>query len=287
MASSPTSYLGAPAPSQTSVPQVLFQVQCACRWRGWGPRRPQADHLYLTQHPKGWASPLPTTSYGSSFQLWLPGPLRTELHLAKRLKNNDFYPFSQQQPGVFVLEYYMDALWKGILLLVISLVLINLDFLKQVKKQETRGFLALGLCVGLWIVASSLPRRRLVLDHTRGTYQFSIQGRMVCQKPLHLICVCLTLSCDVSKRRFFQLVLCGHKLDPLVLVQMSEHYEQMEYLGRFIAGKLDINYFDYPVSSYRHVIRHRPLGITFSPAVVLRRDGVYNRPHGSLWDLDV
>lgn len=32
------------------------------------------------------------------FQLWAPGLLCTERHLAKRLRSNSSYPFTQQQP---------------------------------------------------------------------------------------------------------------------------------------------------------------------------------------------
>lgn len=91
------------------------------------------------------------------------------------------------------------------------------------------------------------------------------------------------------------MVLSGYKLEPLVLVQLSERYEvslarspevrlsawavshrgpaeewwlsvtthsilqQMEYLGRHIAQKLNINYFDCLALSYRHVVRHWPV----------------------------
>ncbi|XP_021577951.2 cation channel sperm-associated auxiliary subunit TMEM249 [Ictidomys tridecemlineatus] len=240
-----------------------------------------------TTVPKGQGSGLPTTSAGSRFHLWALGFLCTERHLAKRLKNNSFYPFTQQQPGVFVLEYYLDTLWKGLLLFVICLVLVCSGFVRQVEKQETWGFPAYGMVVGLWLVISSLPRRRLVLNHTRGMYHFSIQGRTVCQGSMHLVYVRLALSSDAYGRCFFQLVLCGHKLEPLVLVQLSERYEQMEYLGRYIARKLNINYFDYLATSYRHVVRHWPLGASFSPGIVLRKKGVYSRPSSSQSDLEV
>ncbi|XP_032324189.1 transmembrane protein 249 isoform X2 [Camelus ferus] len=156
----------------------------------------------------------------------------------------------------------------------------------QVRKQETWGFPAYGMGIGLWLMISSLPRRRLVLNHTRGVYHFSIQGRTVCQGPMHLVYVRLALSSDAYRRCFFQLVLCGHKLEPLVLVQLSERYEQMEYLGRHIARKLNINYFDSLASSYRHVVRHWPLGATFSPGIALRKTRAYDKlSSGS--DLDV
>lgn len=66
----------------------------------------------------------------------------------------------------------------------------------QVQKQETWGFPAYGVGVGLWIMISSLPRRRLVLDHTCGMYHFSIQGRTVYQGPMHLVYVRLARSSD-------------------------------------------------------------------------------------------
>ncbi|XP_042110499.1 cation channel sperm-associated auxiliary subunit TMEM249 [Ovis aries] len=189
-------------------------------------------------------------------------------------------------PLVFVLEYYLDTLWKGTLLFIVCILLISFGLVSEVQKQETWGFPAYGVGVGLWLMISSLPRRRLVLNHALGVYHFSIQGRTVCQGPMHLVYVRLALNSDAYRRCFFQLVLCGHKLEPLVLVQLSERYEQMEYLGRYIARKLNINYFDCLATSYRHVVRHWPLGSTFSPGIVLRKTGTYDEGN-SQWDPDV
>ncbi|XP_004580943.2 cation channel sperm-associated auxiliary subunit TMEM249 [Ochotona princeps] len=216
-------------------------------------------------------------SDSSHFQLWTLG-FFTERHLARRLKSNSFYPFTQQQPGVFVLEYYQDTLWKGALLFAVCIVLVSLDFIRQVRKQETWGFPAYGVGVGLWLLVSSLPRRRLVLNHPRGIYHFSIRGRTVCQGPMHLVYVRLALSSDAYGRCFFRLVLSGHKLEPLVLVQLSERYEQIEYLGRHVAQKLNINYFDYLATSYRHVVRHRPLEGALGPGVAQRKVRLHDPP---------
>uniref|UniRef100_A0A2K5QXC9 Transmembrane protein 249 n=1 Tax=Cebus imitator TaxID=2715852 RepID=A0A2K5QXC9_CEBIM len=213
---------------------------------------------------KGRARGLRATSFGWRFRLWSLGLFCPERRLARCLKNNSFFPFEQQQPNVFVLEYYQDTLWKGMLLLAVCVVLVSVSSLRKVQKQETWVFPAYGVAVGLWMVVSSLPRRRLVLNHPRGVYHFSIQGRAVCQGPLHLVYVRLASSSDAYGRCFFQLVLGGHRLEPLVLVQLSEHYEQMEYLGRYMARKLNINYFDYLATSYRHVVRHWPPSSTRS-----------------------
>ncbi|OBS67202.1 hypothetical protein A6R68_04294, partial [Neotoma lepida] len=235
--------------------------------------------------PKEQTSGFLTSVVTKQFYLWALGLFSTERHLAKRLKHNSFYPFKQQQPDVFVLEYYLDTLWKGMLLFIFCLVLVCCGALNKVEKQETWCFPVYGMAIGLWLMISSLPRRRLVLNHTRGMYHFSIRGRTVCQGPMHLVYVRLALSSDAYGRCFFQLVLCGHKLEPLVLVQLSERYEQMEFLGRHIARKLNINYFDYLASSYRHVIRHWPLGATFNPGIVQRKTQTYTK--SSVTDLDV
>lgn len=39
----------------------------------------------------------------------------------------------------------------------------------------------------------------------------------------------------------------------------------MEFLGRHVAQKLNLNYFDFLTTSYRHVVRHWPLGVTVGP----------------------
>ncbi|XP_007464664.1 PREDICTED: transmembrane protein 249 [Lipotes vexillifer] len=237
----------------------------------WQQTSRTADGLYPTQAPKGRVSGLPTTSGSKPFQLWAQGLFCTERNLARRLKNNSFYPFTQQQPNVFVLEYYLDTLWKGTLLFIVCVFLVSFGLVSEVQRQETWGFPACGVAAGLWLMISSLPRRRLVLNHVRGVYHFSIQGRTVCQGPVHLVYVRMALSSDAYGRCFFQLVLCGHKLEPLVLVQLSERYEQMEYLGRHIARKLNINYFDCRATSYRHVVRHWPPGAAFSPGILLHK----------------
>ncbi|XP_075406619.1 cation channel sperm-associated auxiliary subunit TMEM249 [Tenrec ecaudatus] len=286
--------------------------------------------------PKGHISGFPTISVANRFQLWALGCFCNERHLAKCIKGNSFYPFIRLQPNVFALEYYQDTLWKGALLLVISLSVVHLDLevcapgpqplaffpgrldprcsppppppaaparlapppapgdhaahpptCPQVLEQKTWGLPAYGIVVGLWLFASSLPCRRLVLNHMRGLYHFSIQGHTVYQGPLHLIYVRLALNSDAYGRCFFQLVLCGHKLEPLVLVELSEHYEQMEFLGRHIARKLNINYFDYQTTSYRHVVRHWPLRASQSPGIVLRKDRTYNQFKGSRSNMEV
>ncbi|XP_007488829.2 cation channel sperm-associated auxiliary subunit TMEM249-like [Monodelphis domestica] len=211
-----------------------------------------------------------TGTGGTGFELWEIGYFSTERSLAKKLKQNPFYPFFQQQPNVYVLDYYQDTLWKGTLLFLVCVLLLSLGIFTKVGSQQTWGFPAYGIGIGLWLILSSIPKRRLILNHTRGMYHFSIQGRTVCQGPMHRVYIRLAVKSDAYGRYFFQLVFCGYKLEPLVLVKLSEHYEQLEFLGRHMARKLNLNYFDCSSLSYRHVIRHWPLGSLYSPGITKR-----------------
>ncbi|XP_037658991.1 transmembrane protein 249 isoform X4 [Choloepus didactylus] len=214
-------------------------------------------------------SGLPTTSGCKRFHLWALGCFCTERHLAKRLKNNSFYPFTQQLPNVFVLEYYLDTLWKGMVLFVVCLLLVSLGPLSKVcaPGPDPHG-----------------------LPPPRGPAPApSAAVRTVSPWPRRAA-PCVRAPCTWSTcawRSARTLVLCGHQLEPLVLVQLSERYEQMEFLGRHIARKLNINYFDCQAMSYWHVVRHWPLGSAFSPGIVQRRDHAYSKPSRSLTELDV
>lgn len=63
------------------------------------PRPADALCLIQAQAPKSWISGLSRTSLGKRFQLWNLGLFCNERHLAKRLKSNSFYPFTELQPN--------------------------------------------------------------------------------------------------------------------------------------------------------------------------------------------
>ncbi|CAM4581527.1 unnamed protein product, partial [Lepidochelys kempii] len=72
------------------------------------------------------------------------------------------------------------------------------------------------------------------------------------------IYVRLTAQTDAYGKCFYSLIINGYGLEVLALASLSDKYEQMEFLGRRIARKLKLNYFDYLDVSTHHVIRHRP-----------------------------
>ncbi|KYO46744.1 transmembrane protein 249 [Alligator mississippiensis] len=193
------------------------------------------------------------------FILWGFNPFRSEQKLVQCLQDNVHFPFEVQQPKVFVVEYYRDTLWKGALLLLLSAVGCGLYFQTEKGDQDYAGFFAFGILTGLWLVLCSASKRRLVINHRRGFYRLYIRERLWHQGPLHQIYVRLTAQQDAYGKSFYSLVVSGYRLEELVLARLSTDYEQqMQALGRRLAHKLYLNYFDCQEASGRHVVRHWP-----------------------------
>ncbi|XP_066479165.1 cation channel sperm-associated auxiliary subunit TMEM249 [Tiliqua scincoides] len=182
----------------------------------------------------------------------------SEKHLTDKLQENKFFPFQVQQPKVFVMEYYKDMIWKGSLLFVISLVTSIIYFKSKQDFQDFSAFFAAGMLSGLWLVASNIHRRRLIINHIKETYQFYIKGRLWHEGPLHQIYVRLVAQRDAHGKLFYSLIINGYLLEVLVLADLSDKYEEINVLGRRIARNLTLNYFDFEDISVRHVIRHKP-----------------------------
>ncbi|XP_077666761.1 cation channel sperm-associated auxiliary subunit TMEM249 [Eretmochelys imbricata] len=193
-----------------------------------------------------------------AFMLWNLSFFNVERTLARRMQQNAHYPFQVQQPNVFVMEYYKDTLWKGALIFLLC-VLGGVFYLKSEKvSQDYSGFFIYGILVGLWLLLSSMHKRHLVINHARGCYQIYIKRQLWEEGPLYQIYVRLTAQTDAYGKCFYSLIINGYGLEVLALASLSDKYEQMEFLGRRIARKLKLNYFDYLDVSTRHVIRHRP-----------------------------
>uniref|UniRef100_A0A8C8RGC7 Transmembrane protein 249 n=1 Tax=Pelusios castaneus TaxID=367368 RepID=A0A8C8RGC7_9SAUR len=124
--------------------------------------------------------------------------------------------------------------------------------------QDYSGFFIYGSLVGFWLLLSSLHKRHLVINHSRGCYQIYIKRRLWAEGPLHQIYVRLSAQQDAYGKLFYSLIINGYGLEVLALASQSDKYEQMEFLGRRIARKLNLNYFDYLDVSGRHIIRHAP-----------------------------
>ncbi|XP_015213142.2 cation channel sperm-associated auxiliary subunit TMEM249 [Lepisosteus oculatus] len=193
------------------------------------------------------------------FSTWDYKIFKAEQALNSKLKKNSYHPFVLKRHNVLVMEYLHEDLWKGVLLLVASVVGNALYLSRDVKDfHQYAGYLVFCLCLALWLIASSSFRRKLVVDHTTGAYRFYIHGRLRHQGPLHQIYIRMRAQKSGQGRLLYKLILHGYKLEEQQLSGFCEKYELLEILGRRMASKLNINYFDYQDVSTRHLVNQWP-----------------------------
>ncbi|KAM6453827.1 cation channel sperm-associated auxiliary subunit TMEM249 isoform 2-T3 [Liasis olivaceus] len=161
-------------------------------------------------------------------------------------------------PAVFVIEYYKDMIWKGLLSFIISLVASIFYFKMTGTQQDISVFFIFSMVTSFWLVISNMSKRRLIINHVRQFYQFYIKGILWQEGPLHQIYIRLVGQRDAYGKLFYSLIINGYRLEVLTLVHLTNNYELIDILGRRIARHLNLNYFDYEDISVRHVIRHLP-----------------------------
>ncbi|XP_039177360.1 transmembrane protein 249 [Crotalus tigris] len=190
--------------------------------------------------------------------LWYCCFINSEEYLHQQLLENKYFPFQVQQPKVFVMEYYKDTVWKGLLGFVISVVASIFYFKTSATHQDFSAFFIFSMVSGLWLVISNVCKRRLIINHSRDVYQFYIRGILWHEGPLHQIYVRTVSQRDAYGKLFYSLIINGYRLEVLTLVRLTKNYELVDTLGRRIARYLNLNYFEYEDLSMLHVIRHFP-----------------------------
>ncbi|XP_053105287.1 cation channel sperm-associated auxiliary subunit TMEM249 isoform X4 [Hemicordylus capensis] len=216
---------------------------------------------------------------GAPLVLWQCSFWNVEKTLSNKFQQNKHFPFQVQQPNVFVMEYYKESLWKGLLVFLVFLALtIAYFYTASERTQDLSAGLFFGMLMGVWLILSSMNKRRLIINHVKGVYQFYIKGRLWHESPLHQIYVRLMPQSDAHGKLFFSLIINGYHLEMLTLADLSNKYQEMDVMGRRLARNLNLNYFDYKDISTRHVIRHKPT------APLDPQDPRYRSPEEGQWE---
>ncbi|MBN3284372.1 TM249 protein, partial [Polyodon spathula] len=199
------------------------------------------------------------------FSTWDYKVYKAEQVLHNKMKKNHCYPFTLEKPNVFTMDYHRDDLWKGLLLLLASVIGSGVYlsghevslFVFQ-DYHEFAAFFVLGLCLGIWITASASFKRRLIIDHHAGFYCFYIHQQLRQQGALNQIYIRMKAKRSGQGHLFYRLIINGYKIEEQQVCGLSENYEVLEILGKRMATRLNINYFDHIDISARHLVTHWP-----------------------------
>ncbi|XP_053105285.1 cation channel sperm-associated auxiliary subunit TMEM249 isoform X2 [Hemicordylus capensis] len=166
---------------------------------------------------------------GAPLVLWQCSFWNVEKTLSNKFQQNKHFPFQVQQPNVFVMEYYKESLWKGLLVFLVFLALtIAYFYTASERTQDLSAGLFFGMLMGVWLILSSMNKRRLIINHVKGVYQFYIKGRLWHESPLHQIYVRLMPQSDAHGKLFFSLIINGYHLEMLTLADLSNKYQDLD-----------------------------------------------------------
>nr|XP_014353231.1 PREDICTED: transmembrane protein 249 isoform X2 [Latimeria chalumnae] len=162
--------------------------------------------------------------------LWLQKTFQPDRTLLTQMKKDPCYPFLMVKPRLYALEHWNSNLWKGILLLIVSIIGGGIYFSSEIMDFHLcTAFFVVGPLFGSWMVLTSASKRRLIVDHIHG------QGKM-----------------------YYKLILNGYKMEEFEICGLTDKHEALEVMGNKMAERLHLNYFDYKDQSTKHLIRHWP-----------------------------
>ena len=99
--------------------------------------------------------------------------------------------------------------------------------------------------------------RTVTIDSTRGMYEFHRSNKLIYRGHLHNIYIRLKGVNSGSGVTYYLVILSGYQVDEESITSSTMQHDSLAKLGRRLAHKLNLNFFDHQDKSRYHVIRHR------------------------------
>ncbi|XP_038063527.1 transmembrane protein 249-like [Patiria miniata] len=173
-----------------------------------------------------------------------------------KLEKNPIHPFTETSPDRFEVSLRSPWLWISSICLLATffgtVAYYATNPLDQFLTYFVMGFMA---CAYSTFVYSDV--RRIVLDTTRNEYEFHTGNRLVYRGHIHNVYIRLVGQKSGAGDTYYKIVLNGFHLEEQALTSSSIRRHKLEKLGRKLATRLNLNYFDFVDESVKHVVRHR------------------------------
>ena len=174
-------------------------------------------------------------------------------------QKNVSFPFVEVQPKYFVMQTkptrIIGALMSILLVLITSTIMYS-------TSEDFYEYFVITVILCVWpipAVLSSYQMRTYVIDQNDGMYEFYIGEKLIYRGHLHNIYIRLTAVNSGGSTWHYTVVINGYMIEeyPVTPYYSSLRREHLARMGRRLAQKLDINFFDCADKSRTHNIRNR------------------------------
>lgn len=182
---------------------------------------------------------------------------KPEVVLRKRLDGNASHPFVEKASGVFVLTIRPSSFAISAALCVCTVLITAMVYLIRGTVDE---YIVFNLIVFFSFFSSAVrdwQARTVVVDSWRAMYEFYKGDRLIYRGHLHNVYIRLKGVSSGGGDTYYSVVLCGYQVDEEPITSSTTQHDRLAKLGRRLAHKLNLNFFDHQDKSRYHVIRHR------------------------------
>ena len=173
-----------------------------------------------------------------------------------KLEKNPIHPFTETRPHRYEVTLRSPWLWISILLMIVVL-LCTIIYCTMNTPDQMLAFGIIAFVITVYNVHVYNDVRRIVIDLNEKEYEFYKGNHLVYRGHVHNVYIRLVGQKSGTGDVYYKVALNGYHLEEQALTSITVRKEKLEKLGRKLATRLNINYFDWMDKSTKHVIRHR------------------------------
>ncbi|XP_071811830.1 cation channel sperm-associated auxiliary subunit TMEM249-like isoform X2 [Apostichopus japonicus] len=174
-----------------------------------------------------------------------------------RLEKNPIFPFEETEENHYEYEFISIWFWFSLATIAAALVIGGIVMLAVRNPMSYLVCCIICVLVSAYTAYVYQGKRKVVIDHDNDSYTFYRKGRRIYTGHVHNIYIRLVGQKGGNGEIYYKVVLNGFNLEVQALSSSTLRCEKLEKLGRRLATRLNLNFFDWTDRSTRHVIRHR------------------------------
>ncbi|XP_070566993.1 cation channel sperm-associated auxiliary subunit TMEM249-like [Ptychodera flava] len=180
----------------------------------------------------------------------------------KNLEKNHTYPFTETDSGYFEYETRSPKFWQAIVIVAILVVGV-IGYYADHPFDQNLTLVILVVSSACYIIFTYKDKRRIVINTNTDEYGFYIGEKLMYRGHIHNIYIRLRGLKGGGGDMFFNIVLNGYHVEEQELSSTSTNKEKFERLGKLLAARMNLNYFDFKDVSTKHI-----LSITWQKTII-------------------